>query len=206
MSRATAEFYADLYKRHGTSHRSLSFTSALTQQLRFAALLGVLPEDRGTPFSLLDVGCGFGDLYGFLGEAGYSKVDYTGLDIMPEFVSHAAARYPDCRFLTGDFLSVDMPPAGYDCVLSSGALNMVSEHYPDHYEFVYAMIERMFALAHRGVAFNLLSLAGKAGFWEDPRFFYCDPERILAHCRSRLPDVELDHDYLSYDFAIRAWK
>jgi len=204
MSEATKRFYTSLFQQHGPSCRSLSFSSAGTQQIRFGALIPVLPENRDQAFTLLDVGCGFGDLYGYLREAGYTNVRYTGLDIMPEFVSHAAEAHPDATFVSGDFLSLTLPEPRYDFVLSSGALNLVTEHYPDHYAFVFAMIDRMFDIAGRGVAFNLLSRDGKGHFSHDARFFYSDPKNVLAHCLVRSPASELDHSYLSYDFAIRA--
>jgi SAM-dependent methyltransferase len=204
MSEATKQFYGTLYAQHGTSCRALSFSSADTQRVRFAALARVLPQDPRDGLSVLDVGCGFGDLYGFLREAGFSGVRYTGIDIMPEFIDHAAAAHPDGEFLAGDFLTLDLPRTRYDYVLSSGALNLVSERAPDHYAFIFAMIDRMFDAAGKGVAFNLLSSRGKRYFPHDPRFFYCDPEHVLGHCRAKEPASELDHDYLSYDFAVRA--
>lgn len=204
MSEATKQFYGNLFQQHGASCRALSFSSADTQRMRFGALRRVLPEERQGGFSLLDVGCGFGDLLGYLREDGYSKVRYTGLDIMPEFIAHATEAHPDATFIAGDFLRLELPEPRYDYVLSSGALNLVNERFPDHYAFVFGMIDRMFEVAGEGVAFNLLSLSGKRDFAHDPRFFYCDPEHILAHCRQKAAASELDHDYLSYDFAIRA--
>lgn len=204
MSEATKQFYTGLLQRHGPSCRALSFASVSTQHARFAALLPVLPTTLDTAFSLLDVGCGFADLYGFLLEAGYRNIAYTGLDIMPEFTAQAAARYPEAVFITGDFLELGSGGGDYDFVLSSGALNLVNEQYPDHYEFVFAMVERMYQSASRGLAFNLLSARGKHHFTRDERFFYCQPERVLAYCQRKAPAAELDHGYLSYDFAIRA--
>lgn len=207
MSEATKSFYTNLFQHHGTSCRALSFSSVTTQRARFDALLPVLPSDRDRPFSLLDVGCGFGDLYGHLREAGFTRVAYTGIDIMPEFIACASARFPDAAFVVGDFLtSAAGTSARYDYVLSSGALNLLNERYPDHYDFVFAMIEQMYQASARGVAFNLLSAAGKRHFAPDPRFFYCDATRILDHCRRKAPATELDHAYLSYDFAIRSRK
>ncbi len=204
MSEATKQFYAGLLQRHGTSCRALSFASVSTQHARFAALLPVLPTDRDAAFSLLDVGCGFADLYGFLLEAGYRNVAYTGLDLMPDFTAHAAARYPEAAFVTGDFLKLGPQGGHYDFVLSSGALNLVNERYPDHYDFVFAMVEQMYRTSTQGVAFNLLSAEGQRHFTPDARFFYCEAERVLEHCRRQAPATELDQGYLSYDFTIRS--
>ena len=55
------------------------------QQLRFEALTKNIKTNNS---SLLDFGCGFGDLSQFLLEKKL-KVDYTGLDCMKEFISVA---------------------------------------------------------------------------------------------------------------------
>lgn len=206
MSEATKQFYSHLFQRYGTDCRALSFNSAQTQRARFAALTAVLPADREARLSVLDVGCGFADLYGYLREAGYRHIDYTGVDLMPEFIAQAAARWPEARFAAEDFLADGAPAARYDYVLSSGALNVVTGTHPDHYDFVFGMVSRMYDLAGQGVAFNLLSTRGQRDFAHDPRFFFCDPARIHGHCQTLAADTELDHGYLSYDFAIRSRK
>ena len=44
--------------------------------------------------TVLDVGCGFADLYGFLKERGWCG-RYTGIDIVPGLLSTARERNPE---------------------------------------------------------------------------------------------------------------
>ena len=73
--------YAARFREFGYDPRTLGWHKG-RQRVRFAAAL----EAVGTQFdSLLDVGCGFGDLFGYLRERGWQG-NYLGLDICPELL------------------------------------------------------------------------------------------------------------------------
>lgn len=77
------------------------------------------------PCSLLDVGCGTGiELDGILAEG--LKVDYTGLDITPEFVAFCRERFPEQAFMLGNVLSLSAARV-YDVVSARAVL----EHLED---------------------------------------------------------------------------
>ncbi len=64
----------------------------------FPALDRLLADAKGKQ-SLLDLACGTGDLYSFVGNKGYS---YTGIDISEDMLAQAKRRHPDGTFLLGD--------------------------------------------------------------------------------------------------------
>jgi trans-aconitate methyltransferase len=77
------------------------------------------------PCSLLDVGCGTGiELDGILTEG--LKVEYTGLDLTPEFIHFCREKYPTETFMQGDVLSLSAERA-YDAVSARAVL----EHLED---------------------------------------------------------------------------
>ena len=55
--------------------------------------------------SVLDVGCGTGDFAPFLRKKGVSE--YLGIDIFEPAVYEAEEKYPNEKFITGDFLETD---------------------------------------------------------------------------------------------------
>src|SRR6185436_17431608 len=59
----TATWYADKVATHGYDHRGLGFRTRSSQVKRFEALLALGDFDGAT---VLDVGCGFGDLLAWL--------------------------------------------------------------------------------------------------------------------------------------------
>lgn len=63
---------------------------------------------------VLDLGCGPGHLSGYLHSLGR---DVTGLDLVPEFVAHARAAYPDVDFAVGSLVELVRPDASVAGVL-----------------------------------------------------------------------------------------
>ena len=76
----------------------LDWASAESQQERFAVLTREI-DVAGK--SLLDVGCGLGDLWDYLKDH-HLGVDYTGVDILDEMVRVAERMHPDGRFIQAD--------------------------------------------------------------------------------------------------------
>ncbi len=85
--------YQQLLLEHGEGP-AVGQQSAAGQRFRFEKLAQV-GNLRGA--SVLDIGCGIGDLYPFLTSL-YGEIAYTGVDIVPELVSHAARKYPAPAF------------------------------------------------------------------------------------------------------------
>ena len=145
--------------------------------------------------SLLDVGCGSGDLKDYL-DRRYSRFTYLGIDQMPEFIAAAKTRHADAVdtfFYQTDFTTATLPRVDY--VIASGALGYRCED-PD---FVPQVIGRLYAAADKALAFNMLDAAR---FPEHPLLVGHDPERIVAVCRTLAPAVEMVRGYLADDFTV----
>lgn len=109
--------------------KALGWKGAESQIRRFEVLAGV---DDLSGCSVLDLGCGYGDLKPFL-DQGFTGVAYIGVDQMHEFVREAAKRHGRCRntrFFLGDFTTMALPRVDY--VLASGAFGYltVGASYP----------------------------------------------------------------------------
>lgn len=171
--------------------RALGWKTPSSQQVRFDVLSGIANLDGCT---VLDVGCGYGDLRAHLGRL-YPKVKYVGIDQMKDFIEVAVKNYgdlPDTAFYLGDFSSVPLTQVDY--VLASGAMGYRSSD-PD---FVLQTITRLFAACRFGFGFNMLSRV------ENPDGILAahDPESVLSHCRGLANRVVFRDDYLDDDFAV----
>ncbi len=186
-------FYTALVERYGLDVRSLNWGSRTSQELRFAVLA------RGGNLhgaSLLDVGCGVGDLQAWLREQNID-VTYTGLDITPAMIDRARRRFPEGQFLVGSL--VDPPDelaAQYDVVFASGIFYF-RKH--DCRAYMHDTVARMFSRCRYFAAFNSLSAWSNE---QDPVEYYADPLETLNVCRALTPWVTLRHDYHSGDFSI----
>lgn len=148
--------------------------------------------------SVLDVGCGYADLYPFLKQR-FAGVQYRGIEQMPELLDLARARYgsaPDVTLSTGDFLRTPLPPSDY--VLASGSLNY-RQRNP---HFIYEAIEKLYGSCQRGLGFNLLSWEPADG---GPLAAH-DPAAIVAFCETLAPGVQLVEGYRAGDFTVFMWR
>jgi Methyltransferase domain len=190
--RRIVDRHRDSLIRFGRSPNALYWSSREIQELRFRILcdIGIEAGD-----SLLDVGCGFADLKSWI-ERWRCPVRYTGIDLSPDILAVAAQEQPDARFVCGDIFDLLAQPASYDWVMLSGALN---EALTDGGNYARAVIARMFHLARKGVAFNLLNARRALFAFGLQRF---DPGEMLAYCRSLARDCVLRDGYLDNDFTI----
>ena len=74
-NRYTVEYFARKIAEHGVSSRALDWSGPESQRLRFSMLTEI---GLRSGHSVLDVGCGEGDLLAWLREQSIA-VDYTGL-------------------------------------------------------------------------------------------------------------------------------
>jgi len=136
--------------------------------------------------SVLDVGCGTGDLVDVLTEQGISE--YLGVDIVMASVDLARVKRPKHRFEVADFLAMELTRP-YDFVLASGAMSVRLE--TDNYVVMEAFIEKMWKAASKGVAFNFL-VPQHEGQRDDALFLY-EPGKILAFCEKVAPEARVEH-------------
>lgn len=178
------------------SVRALGWTNEESQKRRFAALMEV-GDLNGS--SLLDIGCGHGDLKAYLDKR-FHGFSYIGVDQMPEFIAEARCLYgqrPNCYFCQTDFTIQDLPHVDY--VFASGVLSYRSKE-KDCY---FSMIEKMFEAADKALAFNMLDLAR---FPHHEFLLGHAPEKVLAFCQTLSPEVRLIKGYLEDDFTVLMYK
>ena len=123
----------------------------------FSALFSGVSLDG--PLRCLDVGCGTGDLLDFLAarfpDAPLTR--YLGLDLVPAFVEHAAARAEGERigFRRADFLDPAFrPDERFDVVVACGTLVHYVRHYPAYLD---AVLRKMLACTERHLLFNVIT-------------------------------------------------
>jgi SAM-dependent methyltransferase len=192
--RTVLDFYAQRWDEYGYDTRSLGIGSRESQEIRFSVITQ-MADLKGA--SILDVGCGFGDLHDFLERKGIS-VQYTGLDIQPAFIEEARKRHPGDAFHCADIEGF-APDGKFDFVFVSGTFNV--KFRDDQEAWVFRMLRKLFSLAQRGVGINLLSTYYDPGHYRAD-MFYCSPERAFAEAQTITRRVTLRHDYLPHDFTL----
>jgi len=191
LTKTIRAFYADRLRR-AASHpaRRVGWASVENQTRRFAVLTQIAALEGSR---ILDAGCGLGDLYGYLNQR-LEQFSYLGVDITEKMIEEAARLHPDASFILSDILFFE--EGAFDYVLASG---LFAIYTPNCQEQSCRMIEKLFALSRRGVAFNMLN---RHHHPSDDTYMAFDPEEVLAFCRTITPQVTLRTDYLPQDFTI----
>lgn len=186
------------YHRHRIAEYGSDTVEALgwrgepSQLLRFE-VIATVGDLHGC--TVLDVGCGRGDLRAYLDRT-VSSLTYIGIDLMAEFIRQAEARYrdyPNTFFCQTDFTETVFPQVDY--VIASGALCYRSDDPDFHRD----MIRKMYGAATRAVAFNMLDAAR---FPQHPLLVGHDHRQVVAFCEALAPNVELLQGYLEDDFTV----
>lgn len=170
----------------------LGWRGAESQERRFAVITDAA-DFNGR--SVLDLGCGCGDLKRFL-DRRFTRFSYTGVDLMSGFILQAQQQYdgvPDTWFFERDFSSVPLPAA--DLVIASGALSYRSQISGFHLD----LIRKMYESACEALIFNMLDAAL---FPEHPLLVGHDVDEMMVACRALAPGAELIRGYLEDDFTV----
>lgn len=190
--------HRDAWLRHGHHPNALYWSGYPIQHGLFDILLGIGVEDGSR---VLDFGCGFGDLYGYMRERGI-KVDYTGIDLSPELIAAGRERHPEAHFFEGDLFDLDPAAESFDYAFVSGSLN---EPMGDEGDYARRTIARLYASCRKALAFNLLD---SNNAWVASRFDLqsFDPQQMITWCQGLTPRVERREDYGDKVFTLVAFR
>lgn len=192
----TMNYYRALFEAYGPSPEALGWHKG-RQMLRFGALLSQYRNLKAP--TILDVGCGFGDLNLHLGQV-FHEYDYTGIDLLPEFISTARERYGErenVRFMLGDFLSVRFRK-NFDVVVASGTFNNKLGACEES-ALIQKAIEKAFRLCNVGIAFDFLS--DKVDYTLE-HTHHSSPEQLLRFAYSLSRNLVLLNDYIPFEFCL----
>ncbi|HNX27083.1 MAG TPA: class I SAM-dependent methyltransferase [Phycisphaerae bacterium] len=181
----------------------LDWAAGETQLLRFSILADNVPLNGLT---LLDVGCGLGDLAQYLAVRKIALCRYAGVDVLPEMLLRARQDKPELELFAADifamsahaalsFLKADKP---FDVVYCSGAFNL---NLGNNESFMQNAVEKMAALASKWLVFNCLHARHKI---KDDRYYAYQPTAAMAAVRAACGDAEIHilDKYLENDFTV----
>jgi len=180
------------------NYEVLDWASQDSQEARFSVLVKSVDLSG---LSLLDIGCGLGDLLDFLTSRSIS-INYTGVDISEKMLAAAQKRHPDTRFVCGDLFSdtpqatAQFPDDSYDIVFCSGALNL---NLGNNALFLPKAVASMRRLARKCLVFNLLHMSTPD---HSGRYASYDPATVLSNIQSPNWQDRLVEGYLPNDFTI----
>ncbi len=204
ISKALEAHYTARFLEHGPTPRGVDWNREADVHLRYEKMLAVAdgtPADDAATW--LDVGCGYGGLYEYAASRGRS-LRYSGIDVSAPMIESGRSQFADASFRCSDVFDV---PAGeaFDYVVCCGILTQkLTATNREMDVFAQRLIQAMFALCKRGVAFNVMTT--KVNFTV-PNLYYKSPLELLGYCmESVTPRVRLDHSYPLYEYTLYLYK
>jgi SAM-dependent methyltransferase len=159
-------FYLLRSWKYDLPENRVGWRSRQNQEMRFRVLteIGDLKGKK-----TLDLGCGLGCFYAFLKNTGWSG-EYRGIDILDLMIKGARRRFPGVAFEKRDILQ-NPPAEKWDYIFINGVFN---HKVKDNWAWIEQMSKAAFALAEKGLAFNILD-SGVEVEWADKDLFYANP-------------------------------
>jgi len=182
------KFYTSAIQYYGTTAKGVNWASKENQEVRFEALLSLLPKDIKN-YSIADAGCGFGDLYLYMLKRKKEPKKYIGIDSLIDMYSIASENTAQEIYIL-DITKEELPTADY--YLCSGALNILTKF--ETHQF----IQNCFKSSKYGFIFNIL-YADK----ESPTYNYLTKESIQKIAQElHVKEVLFKEGYLQEDITV----
>jgi SAM-dependent methyltransferase len=169
--------------------------------VRFHAAFEDLREEDFA--SVLDVGCGFGDLLGYLRSKGW-RGRYTGVDLVDELIAEARKRYAGdnaAEFLCSDLAAFDHSGKS-DMAVALGIFN--HRMHQDNLDFARETINKMWSATTRVVVCDFLSMSSEPER-RDHDLYYADPATLYELASGYSRRVMIHHAYMPFEFQVKIW-
>lgn len=186
--------YSERFKKFGCDVKTLGWGSKEQQIRRFHEFTKHVPNIHNK--SIIDIGCGLGDYYNFLGKGGC--LNYLGLDINPDLIDAANENFKDnasVNFTCKDLLfeKSESPIANVGVMV--GVLNLNLKDEMDNFEFSKKLIRNAFTYVNELLVVDFISSFTTDDYPEEDFIYYHKPQDVLEFCFSLTNNVSLFHNY-----------
>lgn len=186
------------FEQNGSTPPAVLWRDAEGQKLRFRILADMLRNER-EPFSVNDLGCGYGALYAYLTQALKLPVSmYYGYDLSETMTDKADREYPGAKtFFTQSAVASHI--ADYSFV--SGTYNLSNDTDDNQwFEYVRASLFDLWGKTRKGLAFNMLDERQRRA---NTGLYYASLDVYLDFCRKHLSqNVRVISDYPLVEWTI----
>jgi len=176
------EYYTGKVKKFGATPLGVDWTCVATQQMRFVQLLRLC--DFASPFSLNDLGCGYGALLSYLDwRHADCAVDYLGVDLSQAMLTRARRLWRDRSNVS--FAHGHASPRLADYSIASGIFNVQLDQPRDLWErFVVATLDQLHGSSRRGFSVNFMR-APPDGAPDRQGVYSTVPQRWADYCAAQ---------------------
>lgn len=195
---AKTNAYSKAFRIHRGSIKSLMWSSYSSAAIRYKELIKDIDFNNK---SVLDVGCGFGDIIPFL-HSKSASFKYTGIDFTEEFIREAEKRYPEYEFVEGNYFKNPLKRK-FDIIICSGALN--GDYGKKTMDFRRKAVKKMFDRCKEAIVFNMAGGISPINT-KKSIIHHTDSLKLLTYCAKLSKKIILRNHYHEKDFTIVIFK
>lgn len=192
INSATNERYNKRFSAKGAGPHALGWGKKDYQIKRFFDLLHATQPDDFRNKTILDIGCGFGDLYDFLLKQHLNPKKYIGIDINDNFIKLARNKHPGCSFETRDLM---LSPACRFLADTGVALGVINFKQKNHKKYAEEFIKKSFEAVKEVLIVNVISDIHNEDYQREKFIYYYRPAEWLKFAQSLTPFCSLIQDY-----------
>lgn len=201
MNRTDRAEYIKRYNRlldeYGYDIKALGWGGDKERQLlRFRTAMELSFFTHKPVKSVLDIGCGFGDMGIFI-KCNFPEVEYAGIDINPELIDKGLKMFPDLDLRVCDILETDNINKA-DLVCESGIFNYKLEN-ENQINYIESMACRLYSLCNVGVSMDFMSTYVD---YKHDNAFHMPEETIMNISKKLSKRIVLRNDYLDYEYCV----
>lgn len=192
LAEQTIQRYSGRYQQFKYDIKTLGWGSVEQQEYRFLEVLKRL-DLKGK--SVLDIGCGFGDLFNYMNKINVEFDAYTGWDITPDFIENSIVKNENVTLEVKD-ISAGAPEAPVaDVGIMLGLLNWKWDSAENNYAYSKRLIANALASVNDVLVIDFLSTNYTDTYPVEDFVFYHDPMIMFKAALEMSENVDLIHSY-----------
>lgn len=197
-------FYKQRIAEHGVGYKAMWGDEESNRWKAFERFKIIEQDDLQASDMLLDLGCGIGLLCEYLDKI-KAKINYTGVDIVPEFLEQIEKNKYGKTIKANFFADFDNLPQS-DWLAIFGSINkkwLLGLEENNDVSGVYDWLKRCFERSRKGL---FLSCFSSRADTPKPANVHLDPVKLLDIFGSSLKSYRIRHDTQFYEFTMMASK
>lgn len=192
------QLYDNNISEFGADPRSVGWGTQEKIDIRFKQLFHAV-SDPLQPFSLNELGSGYGEGVKYCLANGLNLSEYNGYDISEKMLSAAEdylAHFKNKKLIKAAELNTKK-----DYAITSGIFNVMFDVNCESWEkYVLSILHNLNNFSEKGFSFNMLT---KYVDFRAENLYYGDPLFYFDYCKTHFSkNVALLHDYNLYEFTI----